>query len=315
VLTWNVAAAGAQLSLTALPVPEVVAGTVLVKVKAAGLNAIDNALAAGIMAQMIPHEYPLVLGRDVAGIVEAVGDGVEHVAVGDAVLGHMLLTPPVRHGTLAEYALLPADAVVAKPSGLDFQTAAALPLAGAAAVAAVDAIDAQAGQVVLVVGASGGVGSYAVQLLAARGVAVVATGTADDDDRLAKLGASTVVDYTAGPVIDQVRAAYPAGVHAVIDLVAYTPDGLPLDAVQAGGIVASTLGAADEQTLSAKSLTGVNIMAAPTRDVIGALAEQAAAGTLIVDVEQVLPFERAGEGLAALAGGKARGKTVVQVED
>ncbi|HEU4423631.1 MAG TPA: NADP-dependent oxidoreductase [Pilimelia sp.] len=311
----NVPAAGAQPTVSDLPRPEPAPGTVLVKVKAVGLNALDNALASGMLAEMFQHEYPLVLGRDAAGIVEAVGEGVAHVEAGDEVIGHVLLAPPVRAGTLADYALLPADAVVAKPAGLDFEAAAALPLAGTAALASVDAIDAQPGQVVLVVGASGGVGSYAVQLLAARGATVVATGLPADADRITGLGANSVLDYTGAPVADQARAAYPDGVDAVIDLVAWGPDGLPLAAVKPGGKVASTLGAADEQALAAAELTGTNIFSMPTRDVIGRLAEQAAAGTLTIDVEQTLPFDQAAEGLATIAAGKARGKIVVRVED
>jgi NADPH:quinone reductase-like Zn-dependent oxidoreductase len=309
----HVPAAGEQPQLSELPVPEAVAGTVLVRVKAAGLNALDNALAAGRMAQMFPHEYPLVLGRDAAGVVEAVGAGVDHVAVGDEVVGHVLLAPPVQAGTIAEYALLPAAAVTAKPAGLDFVTAAAVPLAGAAATAAVDAVEPRSGQTVLVVGASGGVGSYAVQLLAQRGATVLATGTAVDAERLTALGASAVFDYTAGPVADQVLAAHPDGVDALIDLVAYAPDGLPLTAVRKGGKVASTLGAASDEVLAGAGLTGANIMAGPVREVIAGLVEQAAAGTLKVDVTTVLPLERAGDGLATIASGRARGKIVVEL--
>jgi NADPH:quinone reductase-like Zn-dependent oxidoreductase len=311
----NVPAAGEQPVLSDLPVPEVTEGTVLVAVKAAGLNAVDNAIAAGMMAQMFPHEYPLVLGRDAAGVVEAVGAGVDHVAVGDEVFGHMLLAPPVKAGTLAEYALLPAAAVAAKPAALDFVTAAAIPLAGTAASDAVDAADPQPGQAVLVVGATGGVGSYAVQLLAARGATVVATGTAGDTANLAALGAATVIDYTAAPVAEQVLAAYPDGVDALIDLVAYAADALPLAAVRKGGKVASTLGAADEQTLAAAGLTGRNIMAGPVREVIATLAEQAAAGTLKVDVTTVLPLDQALDGLATIANRQARGKIVVKIAD
>ncbi len=93
----------------------------------------EDGIASGMMAGMLPHEYPLVLGRYAAGVVEAVGDGVDSVAVGDEVFGHVLLAPPIQAGTLAEYAVLPAASVVRKPEGLDFVTAAALPLAGAAA--------------------------------------------------------------------------------------------------------------------------------------------------------------------------------------
>ena len=311
----HVPAAGEQPQLSDLPVPEPAEGQVLITVKAAGLNAIDNAIAAGMMAQMMPHEYPLVLGRDAAGVVEAIGAGVDGITVGDEVFGHVLLAPPIQAGTLGEYAVLPAAAVAAKPAGIDFVTAAAIPLAGAAAIALVDAVDPQPGQTVLVVGASGGVGSYAVQLLAARGATVLATGTADDAERLRDLGATTVIDYTTGPVAEQALADNPTGVDALVDVVSYAPDGMALSAVRKGGKVASTLGAAHDETLAGAGLTGSNVNAGPVREIIAPLAEQAAAGRLKVDVETVLPLEQAADGLATLAGGKARGKIVVKISD
>jgi NADPH:quinone reductase-like Zn-dependent oxidoreductase len=311
----HVPAAGEPAQLSDLPVPEVTEGAVLIRVKAAGLNAFDNAVAAGMLTGMLPHEYPLVLGRDAAGVVEAVGDGVDHVAAGDEVIAHVLMAPPMKAGTLAEYALVPAAGVTLKPAGLDFVEAAALPLAGAAAVAAVDAVDPQPGQVVLVNGASGGVGSFVIQLLAARGAAVVATGTREDTERLTSLGAHRVLDYTSGPVAEQVLSAYPEGVDALIDLVSYVPDGLPLHAVRKGGKVASSMGAASDETLAGAGLTGSNIMAGPVREVVAPLAEQAAAGTLRIHVETRLPLERATEGLATIAEGRAHGKIVVSLED
>ena len=310
----HVPAAGQQPTLSDLPTPEPGDGQVLIRVRAAGLNPIDNGIAAGMLAGMLPHEYPVVLGRDAAGVVEAVGPGVEGVAVGDEVLGHVLLAPPIQAGTLAEYAVLPAAAVAPKPAGLDFVTAAALPLAGAAAVAAIDAIGTEAGHV-LVNGASGGVGSYAVQLLAQRGVTVVATGRPENADRLAALGATTVIDRTAGPVADQVRAQYPDGVDALIELAAHTADASPFAAVRKGGTVASlTQAAADEQALAAAGLTGTAVMATAVREVTGPLAQQATDGGLTVEVT-VLPLDRAAEGLATLAAGQARGKIVVAVTD
>src|SRR3954454_12300536 len=306
----HVPAAGEQPQLSDLPVPEVTEGTVLVKAKAAGLNPVDNATAAG----MIPPEYPLVLGRDAAGVVEAVGAGVDHVAVGDEVIGHQLLAPPLCQGTLAEYALLPAAAVTPKPASLDFATAAAIPLAAAAAVATIEAVDPQPGETVLVNGASGGVGSYAVQLLAARGVTVVATGAPADTDRLTDLGATTVVDFAAGPVTEQVRAGYPDGVDALVNLAGFTTEDVPLAAVRTGGRVSTTTNAPDADALAAAGLTGGGVMAGPLREVVAPLAEQAAAGMLKVDVATVLPLEQATEGLATLASGQARGKIVVRID-
>lgn len=311
----HVPAAGAQPQLSELPTPSASEGTVLVRVKAAGLNPVDNGIASGMMSEMIPHEYPLVLGRDAAGVVEAVGEGVEGISEGDEILGHVLLAPPIQAGTLAEYVVLPAAAVAPKPQGLDFVTAAAIPLSGAAAAQSIDAIDPQAGQTVLVNGAGGGVGSFALQLLAARGVTVIATGTPDSAQRLRELGASTVIDRTAGPVVEQVRAAHPDGVDALINLApGYNPQEVPAGAVRRGGKMASTSAMPDEQTLAAADVTGSQIMATAVREVTGPLAEQAAAGKLKVTVDSVVPLEQAAEALGTIAAGKANGKIVVDLE-
>ena len=263
---------------------------------------------------MIPHEYPLVIGRDAAGVVESVGAGVEGISVGDEVLGHVLMAPPIQAGTLAEYAVLPAASIVRKPEGLDFVKAAALPLAGAAAAQSIDAIDPQPGQTVLVNGAGGDVASFVVQLLAARGVTVVATGTPESADRLRDLGAASVIDRTAGPVVKQVREAYPDGVDALINLAGMSPDDVPADAVCRGGKIASTTAVPDEQTLAAAGVTGSQVMATAVREIVAPLADQAAAGTLKVHVASVLPFEQATDGLGALASGSANGKIVVNLD-
>ncbi|MFI7129348.1 NADP-dependent oxidoreductase [Nonomuraea sp. NPDC050153] len=307
----HVPAAGERPTIGDLPTPEVAPGHVLIKVRAAGLNPLDNAIASGMTAAMMPHEYPLVLGRDAAGVVEAVGEGVDHVEPGQEVFGHVLLAPPVQVGTLAEYALLPAATVAVKPAALDFVTAAALPLAAAAAAAAVDYVDPQPGEVVLVNGATGGVGLYAVQLLAARGATVVATGTAADAERLTALGAATVVDYTIGSVAEQVKDAYRDGVDALVNLVGHTSAEVPLDAVRKDGKVATTTMAPDADALAAAGLTGTTVFAQPVRETTAPLAEQAAAGSLAIDVHTVLPLEQAADGLATLAAGKARGKIVI----
>ncbi|MEH0420768.1 NADP-dependent oxidoreductase [Streptomyces sp. B21-083] len=310
----HIPAAGEQPVLAELPTPEVPDGHVLIKVAAAGLNALDNVIAGGMAAGMAQHEYPVVLGRDAAGVVEQVGSGVDHVAPGDEVIGHIPFAPPIQAGVLAEYAVLPAANVCVKPADLDFVSAAALPLAGAAALAAVDAIDPQPGQTVLVNGASGGVGSYAVQLLAARGASVMATGTAADAERLKKLGAKTVIDFTAGSVVDAVEATHPEGIDALVNLAGFTKEDVPLAAIRKGGKVATTTTAPDADALAAAGLTGTAVFAAPDTQTIASLAEQAAAGTLTVHVATVLTLQQAAEGLATIAAGKASGKIVIRID-
>ncbi|HST66013.1 MAG TPA: NADP-dependent oxidoreductase [Mycobacteriales bacterium] len=304
---------GEHERLSDVPVPAVLPGTVLVRVHAAALNAVDNVIAVGMLTSRWPRAYPVILGRDAAGVVAAVGPGVRGIAVGDEVFGSVPLTPPIQAGTLAEYALMPADSVAAKPAGMDFVTAAAIPFAGTVATAAVAAVDLRAGETVLVTGASGGVGSFAVQLAAARGATVIATGAADSTERLRRLGAAIVVDHTAGPVAAQVRAVRPEGVDALIDLVAYTAGTLPLDAVAPGGRVACTGGANDELTMTWHGLIGREIVPDTSGALIGRLADQVAAGALSVDVTEVLSLDQATDGLRTIAQGHARGKIVISL--
>jgi NADPH:quinone reductase-like Zn-dependent oxidoreductase len=307
--------AGAQPVVADITTPEAGPGTVLVKIKAASLNAVDAAIAGGMLAGMMPHEYPLVIGRDAAGVVEAIGAGVEGIAVGDAVIGAVAFAPPIQAGTIAEYAAFPVAVTTPKPAGLSFEAAASLPIAGATAVAAVDAVSPQPGDVVLVTGAAGGVGSFVVQLLAQRGATVLATGRATAAARLTDLGAAQVLDYTTGSLVDQVLAAYPDGVDALVDLANHAPQDLPLDAVRRGGRVSSPNRAAQGEAVDSRGLTGFNIGANPVRAVVGPLAEAAAAGTLKVDVSTVLTLDDAASGLQIFGAGHSRGKTVIRIAD
>lgn len=306
-------ASGGKPTLADLPTPTPGADEVLLRVRAAALNPLDNHIAQGMLEQMMEHRYPLVLGRDASGIVEALGADVTGIAVGDEVLAHVPFTPPFQAGTIAEFAIVPATTVVAKPAGLDHVTAAALPLAGGAAQKAVDTVDPQPGQVVLVNGASGGVGRFVLQLLAARTVTVVATGTPADADRLRELGAAEIIDFTLGATAEHVRNLYPDGVDILINLTGDTLEDVPLAAVRAGGAVVTTRPVPDPETLAASGLTGGGIMTSPTSADIAPLVDLAAAGDLDVDLYRVLPLSQASGGLAELGAGHARGKIVIDM--
>jgi NADPH:quinone reductase-like Zn-dependent oxidoreductase len=298
-----------------VPIPEPGSGQVRVRVRAAALNGFDAGVASGMVKGMADYRFPVVIGRDGAGIVDAVGDGVEHVTVGDEVLGHILFSDPLGDGTIAEYALLPAEAVVPKPAGLSFAEAAALPLAGAAALAAVDSAELEQGQTVLIAGAGGGVGSFAVQLAAARGTRVIATGLPEDAQRLRDLGASKVVDYRQD-VAEQVLADNPEGVDALLDFVNFDADSFSTlaKAVRQGGKVATTTGGATPEALESAGLSGQTVMATPNRETLTKLVAEIERGALRVDVEQVLPLEQAAQGLETIANRTARGKIAVAID-
>jgi NADPH:quinone reductase-like Zn-dependent oxidoreductase len=155
------------------------------------------------------------------------------------------------------------------------------------------------------------VGSYAIQLAAARGATVIATGLPEDEERLRALGASSVVDYR-GDVAGQVRAARPDGVDALVLCVTHDPDSLRQLAsiVRAGGRVSATAGA-DESALAAYGLTATPVMAVPDRETLAGLLDQVERGALRIDVEQTLPLASAAQGLDMLATGHSAGKIVV----
>ncbi len=151
-----------------LPDPAPAGNEVLVRVHASSVNPVDMWIAAGALAEMAEHEFPVVLGRDYAGVVEQAGADVSRFAVGDEVYGYVPhVNPGVRDGAWAELITVPEDGhVSAKPTSVDFEQAGAAALAAITAVAAFDALALKSGEKVLVVGATGGVGSFFVQLAA-----------------------------------------------------------------------------------------------------------------------------------------------------
>src|SRR3954462_2691387 len=284
-----------------LPTPDPASGEVLIEVEAASVNGFDLSVAAGYVWDMIPHEFPVVLGRDLVGTVTAVGDGVENLSVGDRVAGvipGMALGP--RTGTLTEYVAVPANAVTAVPAGVDAQQAAVIGLAGVAAHDALQALDVQAGDPVLVSGATGGVGSIAVQLAAAAGATVIGTARpGEEEEDVRRLGAAPTVDYS-GDIAAAVKAIAPQGVDKVLHAAG---DAAALGAtLKAGGTIASTRGASAEE-IGRDDVTVAPIMAAATADKLATLLDQVAAGTLRVNIETAIPLERAPEAFAAFADG------------
>jgi NADPH2:quinone reductase len=297
-----------------IPKPQVGSAEALVAVRAASVNGIDVYQAMGALAGMMEHAFPTVVGRDFAGRVEAVGPDFGGFAVGDDVFGFIPTVPPLKSGAFAEYVSGGSNLVLAlKPTGLGFSEASALPLAGSAALDLIDAIAAKKGDVVLIVGATGGVGSLAVQLAAQRGLTVVATARPDEEAFVRGLGASDTIDYSAGSVADAVRSRYPGGVAALIDVVNQKEALTALaSVVRPGGHVATLMAAADVEQLSSRQIVGTNVMATPSPEKLSVLGEMASRGTLRVVVQGSYPIDEAGEALQAFQRG-TRGKIVVTI--
>lgn len=183
-----------RLSVRQVEAPRVREGEVLVRVRAAGVNPIDWKLRQGMLRFLKPARFPLVLGFDVAGEVEAVGPEVASVAPGDAVFA---MLRSAHGGGYAELAVAPESAVALLPDGLSFEDAAALPLAGLTALQALrDRAELAAGENALILGGAGGVGHLAVQIAKAFGAHVSATASTRNLPFLWQLGADRAIDYT-----------------------------------------------------------------------------------------------------------------------
>jgi NADPH:quinone reductase len=302
--------AGSAPTVAQLEVPEPGEGEVRVHVHAASVNGFDLAVAAGYLIGMMEHRYPVVLGKDFAGVVDAVGAGVTDYAPGDRVFG-VVTKPYLGDGSFGEYVVVPVTVGLAKlPETVGFNEGAALGLAGTAALAAVDAAQLQPGQVILVVGATGGVGTQVVQVASKAGARVIATARTDEERALVTgLGASDVVDHTQD-VVAQVRSLATAGVDVVVHLAGDAGSLLPV--VRDGGRFVSTLLGSPDQ-LPAENLTVVPVAANPAPATLDRLARHQAEGTTRVVVQKIYSLDATPAALTDFGAGSL-GKLVISTQ-
>ncbi|MFB6892354.1 NADP-dependent oxidoreductase [Kitasatospora sp. NPDC056327] len=279
-------------------------GQVRIAVRAAGVNPLDHKVRSGALAGLFPIAFPAVSGHEVAGVVEAVGEGVTEWRAGDEVFGG------VDGGGYAEYVLASAGRLVRRPAALDWTRAAALPVAAETSWRSLELLGAGAGHTLLVHAAAGGVGTVLLQFARARGIRVIGTASEANHGYLRELGAVPVA-YGEG-LAERVRAAAPEGVDRVLD---GAGDGvLPLSVELAGG-AENVLTIAD---LAGATEHGVRLSGGPgtiTRD-RPALEEAVGlfeTGGLRLPLHRVLPLAQAAEAQAESARGHLRGKIVLTV--
>ena len=292
-----------------LPIPEPASGEVRVRVRAASVNGFDLAVAAGLTKDYMEHRFPLVLGKDFAGEVDALGPDVSGYAVGDRVFG-VVTKPYLGDGSFGEYVTVPTTMGIAKlPDSVSFTDGAALGLAGSAAQGIIDGAAFQPGQTVLVVGATGGVGTQVVQLAKAAGVRVIATAHTEQERKLVTdLGADETVDHAAD-LASQVRSIAPDGVDVVAHLAG---DIGVVDLVRAGGRFVSTMVMSPDQ-VPTQSAVVVPVYANPTPEVLEKCAARRAGGETKVAVQHVYPLNQVTEAFDRFAQGTL-GKVVVSID-
>lgn len=284
-----------------LPEPKVFPGSVLVEVRAAGVNPVDWKAMAGGLDALIDASFPVIPGWDVAGVVIAVGMDTPEFQVGDPVMAYAR-KDVLGAGTFAERVAIPAAATTDKPNSLTWEQAAALPLAGGTALRSVDALGVIAERTVLIHAASGGVGAFAVQIARSRGARVIGTASERNHDFLRELGAEPV-SYGQG-LTERVRGLAPEGVDAVADFVGgqlettlsvLTPDGAHVSTV-------------DDDVLAHG---GRVIWVRPDGNETARLADLADRGELDVEVAGVYSLDQVPEAFRISRAGHVRGKIVI----
>jgi len=284
-------------------------GELLIAVEAVALNPIDIKIRSGAMGPLVNKRFPKIPGADFAGRVAATGAGVQGFALGQRVFG---ARDVFAGGALAARLVVKARQVAPIPDGLDSETAAALPIAGCAALTALRLLKSPRGARVLLHGASGGVGLFAIQLAKRQGAHVTAICGGDAVDLCRALGADTVIDYRAGPL--QLDPGFDLIVNASgrlpwaqgRDLLA--PDGQlvepsPTIPVFIGSLLANLMRRRKHRMLQT---------VASTAD-LGELAVLAAANALRVEIAAAYPFDQAIRAYQALETGSTRGKRVVRL--
>jgi NADPH:quinone reductase-like Zn-dependent oxidoreductase len=288
------------------PRPKPGKGEVLVRIHAAGVNPVDWKVREGYAKDRLHHKLPLILGWDVAGVVEAAGRGVKRFKPGDEVFSR---PDGARDGAYAEYIVIKESELALKPKFIDFIQAAAIPLACMTAWQAIfDTAKLSTGQKILIHAAAGGVGSYAVQLAKWKGAHVIGTASAGNHDLLRQLGADETIDYQNQHFEDIVHDA-----DVVFDTIGGDTQKRSWNVLRKDGILVSIVTPPSEQEAAAHGVRSAYIFMHPDAAELTQIAELVDAGKLKPIVETVLPLSQARHAHEQSQSGHTRGKIVLKV--
>jgi NADPH:quinone reductase-like Zn-dependent oxidoreductase len=297
----------AVLRLEDVAMPQPGDGEVRVRVAATSFNGVDGNIRAGRMQGPMPLQLPHIPGLDVAGIVDALGTGVAGLRVGDPVIGFL---PFAADGAAAEYVLAGASGLAPAPAGIPLADAAALPVVGLTAWQALfDHAELQAGQRILINGAGGAVGGYAVQLAKGAGAEVIATGSPRSRARLIAAGVDQFIDHTAGEVTDQ-----PTGpVDVLLNLAPISPEHFTALAglVRDGGLVVNTTVWMPAPSDEARGVRGIDLFVRSDARQLAELSARVERGDLTVDVAERISMADLASVHARAAEGTLTGKVVI----
>jgi len=290
--------------------PEPGEGEVLVKVKAAGVNPVDAAVARGMLKDAIPAEFPVIPGWDVAGLVEENGFSARRFNEGDEVYAYAR-RPVIQKGTFAEYVSLPESYLAKRPSGISMEEAGGVPLVGLTAYQAIfDAGNLQEGQTLLILGASGGVGTLAIQLAKSVGAKVIGVASEKNHGYMKELGADETIDYSNGHVGEMASGLAADGV----DLIFHCSRGDSLSECMETGILSDAGKVVSITKSKPEDKWDVDyeyVFVEPNSSQLEHMAELADEGKLKIPSTKLYSLDEAGQALKDVETLHNRGKLII----
>src|SRR5882724_9806414 len=291
-----------------VPRPEPKGDQILIRVIAAGVNPVDGMIRSGMFAKDGNRAFPIILGGDVAGVVEKVGSKITKFKAGDPVFAHISLDDS---GGYAQYALVTEREAALKPKSLSYVEAAAVPIVALTAwQALIDTARLSEGQTVLIHGGSGGVGTFAIQIAKARGAKVIATASTRNQDLLKELGADVAIDYTKQKFEDIVK-----DVDVVLDSLGEDTLKRSYAVVKKGGFIVSIVPGPDPAELERRGIRGKFISVEPDADELAEIGKLIDQKKIKVIVSQTFPLSEAIKAHEQIATGHTRGKIVLKVAE
>jgi len=302
------------LKVASIPKPEPKEGEVLVRIKAAGVNPVDWKIREGHLRDRLPNVFPITLGWDLSGIVEARGLGARRFEVNDRVYAYARKNS-IHDGTYAEYIVLPESYLSLKPKNITFEKAAAVPLAGLTAYQVLaDRAAMKKGQTCVIVGASGGVGSFAIQFARLLGARVIAVASRKNHAYLRSLGAQATVDYVTTDFVEGVRKILPCGADVVFSPAGGESLNKAYDCVKKGGRLLTISEPGNPDLAKAKGIQLIYHFVEPNSRELDLFREWIDKGKLKVNVTKVFSLDDAAQAHEAIETGHTRGKIVLKVK-
>ena len=288
--------------------PEPKQNELLIRVIAAGVNPVDGMIRSGMFDKEGHRAFPIILGGDIAGVVEKVGSNITKFKSGDPVFAYVSLD---NSGGYAQYALVTEREAAPKPKSLTYVEAAAVPIVALTAwQALIDTAKLKAGQTVLIHGGSGGVGSFAIQIAKAHGAKVIATASTANQELLKQLGADVAIDYTKQNFENIAK-----DVDVVLDSIGKDTLARSYGVVKKGGIIVSLVARPDPVELEKHGIRGEGLSVDPNSDELGEIGRLIDEKKINVIVSQTLPLSEARKAEEQVATGHTRGKIVLKVAE